>query len=114
MIEQTETGLALTQRGREAARIVAAGTPPDRSEKIEEFKALLNDLTRDELLGFVYFGFAGSGVEQESAEYRRLLPIRGKLARTLYFKGRVSAERAAEIAGESLENFLADVKVGDV
>ena len=80
-------------------------------QKIREFKEFLNDLTKDELLAFTYFSYPSQdGLEKESVEYKDLIPKRQRLAISIYQKGKISAQKAAEIAGEHLEDFLEELK----
>jgi hypothetical protein len=105
-VQMDDRGLSLAPRGRAIADKVLESLPRERLQRIAEYKDLLNDLPNDELLAFIYFGFPSTEVEHESAEYRRILPRRLDLARALFRKGKVSAERAAEIGGVSLEDFI--------
>lgn len=77
-----------------------------KMNKIEEFKELLNDLTRDELLAFIYFSYPSDNIAKESIEYKDLLPKRKNLAMSMYHKDKISVQKAAQIAGEDLEDFL--------
>ncbi len=79
-------------------------------EKIEQFKEILNDLSSDEVLAFTYFSFPEWNFGDESMEYKSLVPKRKRLALSLYEKGKVSAEKAAFIAGIPLEDFIHEFK----
>jgi uncharacterized protein YwgA len=109
IIESTDAAIRLTPRGQQLAERAKKELGPERIHKIEEFKRLLNDLSNDELLAFIYFGFPGSEVEKESAEYRKLLGRRAGLAKSLLKKGKITVERASEIAGVPLEEFLSEL-----
>lgn len=98
--------LRITERGRSLASSLERETGRTVLAKIAELKALMNDMTRDELLAFVYFGLADEPLEPESEEYTRVSALRQRLARSLLRKGKVSMSRAAEIAGVPLERFL--------
>lgn len=98
--------VSLAPRGAQLVPKILGFLPRERIQRIDEFKRLLNDLSNDELLAFIYFGYPSSDVEEESAQYRQLLPRRLELAKSLYRKGKISAERAAEIGGVSLEDFM--------
>lgn len=74
---------------------------------VEETKALLNDLSRDELLALVYFGTQGEGFEEESVEYRRVRGERHSIAQALLKRGKVSTSKAAEIAGVGVDEIIA-------
>ena len=81
-------------------------------QKIKEFKGFLNDLTKDELLAFTYFSYPSQNeLEKESIEYKDLIPKRKRLAISMYQKGKISAQKAAQIAGEHLEDFLEELNV---
>lgn len=109
---KTESGkIVLTTEGEEIADILAKKTKEKESQKIEEFKEFLNDLSKEELLAFVYFSHPfPKELAKESVEYKDLLPKRKKLALALYTKGKLSAQRAAQIAGIDLEDFLKELK----
>ena len=84
---------------------------PEVLQQIAEFKELLNDLTYDELLAFVYFSHPSlEEIIGESSWYEEFLPIRERLAISLYEKDKVSAQKAAQIAGEYLGDFLKKIK----
>jgi uncharacterized protein YwgA len=106
LIAQVGSSISLTERGRRAAANAVLALSKEELDKIEEFKSLLNDLSNDELLAFIYFGYPDSEVERESSEYKRLSKDRKRIAVQLYERGKVSAERAAELAGTSFEDFL--------
>lgn len=110
---KTEGGkIVLTTEGKEIADILAKKTKEKESQKIEEFKEFLNDLSKEELLAFVYFSHPfPKELAKESVEYKDLLPKRKKLALALYTKGKLSAQRAAQIAGIDLEDFLKELKM---
>ena len=109
LIESTDAAIRLTPRGLPLAEHAMKELGPERVHKIEEFKHLLNDLSNDELLAFIYFGFPGSDTEKESAEYKRLIGRRAGIAKSLLKKGKVTVERASEIAGLPLEDFLSEL-----
>ena len=102
--------LELTLDGKKVFNILKKSSK-EEIKKIEEIKEFLNDLTNDELLAFIYFSYPSQGeLEKESIEYKNLLPKRKKLAISMYQKGKLSAQKAAQIAGEYLEDFLKELK----
>ncbi len=102
----------LTGDGENVIKLLKKHTSKKEIEKVKEFKDLLNDMSRDELLAFVYFAHpAQKDLEAESIEYERLLQKRKRLAISMYEKDKVSAQKAAEIAGESFEDFFDELKV---
>ena len=69
-------------------------------------------MSKDELLAFVYFAYpTQKDLEVESIEYKNLLQKRKRLAISMYKKDKISAQKAAEIAGESFEDFFDELKV---
>lgn len=110
---KTEGGkFSLTPQGKNIADILAKKSEQKEINKIEEFKEFLNDLSKDELLAFVYFSYPlPKEIAKESVEYKGLLPKRKKLALALCAKGKISAQKAAEIAGMNLEDFLKEMKM---
>ena len=83
----------------------------ERIKKVEEFKEILNDMTKKELLAFVYFSDPAQDVlAEESTEFKDIAQNRKHLAISMYKKDKISAQKAAEIAGESLEDFLDELK----
>lgn len=77
-------------------------------EAIADFKRLLNDMTRDELLLFTYVSYPK--FREVSANYDRVIKKRIPTAVSLYKKGKVSLEKAAFLAGLPVENFLNNVR----
>ncbi len=107
LIKADPGNIRLTKEGEEAYQKIIKKAPKEEIEKIEEFKDFLNDLTKDELLAFIYFSYPSlEELEKESIEYKDLLPKRKKLAISLCKKGKISAQKAAHIAGEDLEDFI--------
>ncbi|MBN1157709.1 UPF0175 family protein [Candidatus Woesearchaeota archaeon] len=83
-------------------------TPKERLEMIEEFKGLLNDLSDTEVLTFIYYTFPE--FTEESLVRNNIEKNRLPTAIKLYAKGKISLQRAAEIAGKSLEEFTKVVR----
>lgn len=78
--------------------------PSDIKQFISEMKSFLNDLTKDELLGFIYYTYPKMRVE--SLEFERIAGIRKAIAFSLFRKGKVSLGKAAIIAGLSQEDLI--------
>lgn len=76
----------------------------EKLKLIDEVKEWLNDLSDDELTALIYFSFPEMAVE--SRELERIRRKRRMLAASLYAKGKVSLEKAADIAGMSLVDFM--------
>jgi len=107
LIKADPGNIRLTKDGEDVFLKIIKKAPKEELEKIEEFKDFLNDLTKDELLAFTYFSYPSvEELEKESIEYKDLLPKRKKLAISLYKKDKISAQKAAQIAGDDLEDFI--------
>ncbi|MCW4028914.1 MAG: UPF0175 family protein [Candidatus Bathyarchaeota archaeon] len=76
----------------------------DIKKFITEIKTFLNDLSRDELLGFIYYTYPKMRVE--SVEFERISKIRKEIAICLFRKSKVSLGKAAQIAGVIQEDFI--------
>jgi len=83
---------------------------PDEIEAIGDFKELLNDLTQDELVLFINITYPKYRVE--SATIKRVIQKRIPTAISLYRKGKVSLEKAAFLAGVSVEEILDQISHG--
>ena len=95
----------LTEKGKNFANCLLQMTNRMETQKIEEFKELLNDLSKDELLAFIYFSYPLAEIEKESFEYKRILLKRIKIALTLYKKDKISAQKAASNSRRKFTGF---------
>ncbi len=101
----------LTENGKKIASVLAEKANKKIIEKINEFKEFMNDMSADELLAYTYFTHEKpEELEKESIPYKRLLGKRKQLALSLYFNEKISAQKAAQVAGLDLEDFLVEVK----
>ena len=94
----------LTSEGRAVAEILEADAPAERIKLLSDTKKLLNDLSTDELLAFVYFLYPG--MTEESEKLEGLLPKRKEIAVRLFQRGKVSSEVGAKVAGTDQSEFL--------
>lgn len=104
MISACGRQLCLTSKGAEVAGLVADRARPEILEMVEDIKEFMNDLSEDEMLGFVYFSFPE--MTKESVRIQDLAPRRQQIAMRLFDRGKVSMEKAADIAGLPLEEFI--------
>lgn len=111
LVKNTPGSIKLTSDGNVASMRLRKRSSKKDIEKVEEFKELLNDMTKEELLAFVYLSDPSHEVlEEESTEYKDIMRNRKQLAVAMYQKGKISAQKAAEISGESFENFFTQLK----
>lgn len=94
---------ALTKSGDVCAKVASRDVQPSELKAIDEVKELLNDLSKDELLAFIYFLYPD--MISESEELQQLEPKREELAVRLFQKGKVGLEKGAQIAGAEVPKF---------
>lgn len=108
IIESNEAPFKLTDFGKEVFKIIKEKIAPEKLEIVSDFKVLLNDMTYNELIGFIYVSypeFVG-----ESVVKNKVFPKREEIALNLLRKNKVSIAKAAEIADVPLENFIQKAK----
>jgi predicted HTH domain antitoxin len=94
----------LTSIGEEIKKRIEKQFPSEIGQFVSEMKSFLNDLTKDELLGFIYYTYPRMRVE--SVEFERISGIRKDIAISLFKKGKVSLGKAAVIAGVTQEELI--------
>ena len=109
ILEKEGNKLKLTGLGRDIAEILEKNTSDEEKEMIEDFKSELNDLTEDELLGFIYFTFPE--MTRESVKFEKIKPKRMNIALSLYAKSKISLGEALEIAGMNIDTFMKEAKL---
>jgi predicted HTH domain antitoxin/uncharacterized protein YwgA len=102
IVEKTKE--KLTPLGEKIKNQVEQDFPAELKDFIDEIKTFLNDLTRDELLGFIYYTYPK--MRLESVEFERISMIREEIAICLFKKKKVSLGKAAQIAGAIQEDFI--------
>lgn len=109
ILETKNYRILLTNVGEELANVL--------EEKIEnkeilniisDFKDLLNDMSQQELLAFIYTSFPD--MTKESTVYEKLKPKLVNIAIQLYKKGKISIGKASEIAGISIAELNEKIK----
>jgi uncharacterized protein YwgA len=101
-------GLSLSSDGRNVYSAIPGFIEPKCLVLASRVKSLLNDLSKDELLAFVYFRYPETATE--SRELEALLPRRVELAARLVQKGKVGLEGGAGIAGMMPQDFASLLK----
>nr|MDO8079348.1 UPF0175 family protein [Candidatus Freyarchaeota archaeon] len=107
ILEYENNKIILTKLGKEIAPKIEVDEKC--KEMIEEIKSLLNDMTEDELLAFIYFSYpemAGESVKFD----KKIKPRRKELALSLYKKRKISLGKTAQIAGISIEELIKELK----
>ncbi|MFH1972664.1 MAG: UPF0175 family protein [archaeon] len=98
----------LSSLGDKIAAKIKSNISKEEFEMISEFKTLLNDLNPEEVLTLIYFTFPN--MTQESLVLDNIKKHRKKIAIELYKKGKISLQRASEIADLPLEIFVEEIK----
>lgn len=103
MVKKDGNKISITKYGIEITNLIRKDFSKDEHEMIIEFKQLINDLSDDELLAFIYFSYPD--YTEESVKIQDILAKRREIALKLFKKDKISIGKAAEIAGISIENF---------
>lgn len=107
-VEVDSGKIQLTGKGAPFAKHLWEGASKNEKDIVQEIKELLNDMTNDELLGFSYSAYPSMKRFSDFTETFEAEKV--KIATALLRKGKVSREKAAEIAGLPLTEFLAQAK----
>lgn len=101
--------LQLSAKGLELAEEVWRAATLEERRAVQEVKQAYNDMGRDELLLFMYGTYPETAENSDVRE--RIMANRRRLALNLYKKGKVSYQKAAELAGMRLDDFMQQVKI---
>jgi len=104
--------IKLTPKGQEVYERLKQKASKETQEIVSDMKELINDLSEDEMLAFVYFSFPEMTVE--SITFDKIKEERIRLAISLYRKRRVSLGKAALIAGLSQEDFIVKAQANGI
>jgi len=95
LIDQKPDGsFFLTEDGEEAEKEVSKDIPTKEKKALAFSKEQLNDLSTDELLGLMYFLLPHTAVH--STEIKRIEKKKEDLVKSLYHKGKISANTAGK------------------
>jgi len=103
LLHHEGSSYVLTKSGDVCAKVASREMEPVALKAVDDVKQLLNDLSKDELLAFVYFLYPD--MISESEELQDLLPKREALAVRLFEKGKVGLEKGAKVAGVDVPKF---------
>ena len=104
LIEKTPSNFHLTEFGKDVSKEVINRIPHYKLDAIKDFKLLLNNLTKNELLVFIYFSFPK--MTTESGIYNNVKKNRIPSSVSLYKKEKVSLEKAAFLSGLPMSKFV--------
>jgi len=108
LVDREDTKIKLTPRGKEIGLYLCQKINNENQKFISDLKEFLNDLSQDELLGFIYFSYPE--MRKESIKFENIKQKRNTIALSLYRKGKISVGKAAEIAGMTIETFIRFLK----
>jgi len=107
-IKRDPQGLKLTEKGERIASALWEKEKDEVKQMIKDVKEFLGDMSRDELLVFIYSTFEEFAEESEvrdEIEQKRL-----KVSIDLFKKNKISLKRAAAIANVPLNEYIALLK----
>jgi predicted HTH domain antitoxin/uncharacterized protein YwgA len=104
--------IELTPNGRNVANRLQEQVPPAILKLVSEMKRFLNDLTKEELLGFIYYSYPKMRID--SVEFAEIDKNRVQIALVLFRKQKVSLGKAALIAGICQADFISELKANDI
>jgi predicted HTH domain antitoxin len=107
-VTRNQGKISLTSNGVHLAEQIWISMSDEDKRMVEEMKDLLNDMTYQELLAFIYSTYPetteNSDIKEEVERLR--LPA----AISLVKKGKISVEKGAEVAGIPLLDFVEELK----
>lgn len=104
LVEEKYHEYQITPNGVAALSKAKSAFTEEQIEAIQDYKEFLNDLSRDEILLFVYVSYPD--FIEKSAVCERVIRKRIPTAISIYKKEKVSLEKAAFLAGLPIEKFL--------
>jgi uncharacterized protein YwgA len=108
LITKKDNGdILLTGEGEKVASSLYEGSEDEIISLIEDMKDFANDLTKDELLLYVYQTYPD--MTPNSYEMDNLMPRKLHLAKKLYTKDKVSVEKASSLADLSIKDFKSEI-----
>lgn len=110
LIRMKTDRIELTRSGKQCFTMLKNIANEQTIQKIAESKVYLNDLSTDELSVIIHFSYLS---KHETLNDEDVLKSRKQIAVSLYQKNKVDAQKAADIAGETLKDFLANFKTAN-
>lgn len=99
--------IELTDKGEQIVQFIRQKASEKLIDLIEDVKLFVNDLSKDELLVYIYFSYPE--MTAESYELGEIEEKRDEIAKRLYKKEKVSLEKASELAGKPLSEFKREI-----
>lgn len=104
LIDRNSSGeIELTSKGRNFDDELQEEIPGHIQEAMKEIKDFMNDLSKDELLAYIYYTYPE--MTADSVEKKDIDDKREELAQQMYEEDKISLEKASEIAGMSISKY---------
>lgn len=100
--------IQLTEKGEKLVDFIYSNASEQLLNLIEDVKRFVNDLSKEELLVYVYYSYPD--MTAESYEIENIESRRKEVAKQLYEKEKVSLEKASELAGQRISDFKREIK----
>lgn len=108
LVNKKDSGeIVLTDGGEDSAEKLYKGSDEEIISLITDMKDFANDLSKDELLLYIYQTYPE--MTPNSYEIDDLMPRKLQIAEKLYSKGKVSLEKAADLADLSIQEFKSEI-----
>lgn len=108
VINKVGNKICLSKFGEKIADSIEQKMSKNVLRMISDFKYLLNDLTDEEILTFIYFTF--QEYTEESLVLKKIGKNRKSIAIKLYKKEKISLQKASELSGIPLEKFVRELE----
>lgn len=102
-VKKKRRSIEITEYGKQIADKIKKKAKKDLLRLVEDVKKFMNDLSKEELLLYIYFSYPE--MKEESLEKEEINQRRKEIAKKLYENGKVSIEKASELAGISISQF---------
>ena len=107
VVQDNQTSIRLLPLGKGIAKELIKEYNKKILDIVSDFKKLLNNMSQEEILTLIYTSFPD--YTEESVVKEDVMKNRIKVAIQLYKKGKISLERASEIAGLTLEKLMHEI-----
>lgn len=101
---ETPSKIILTKKGEEIAKNIWKNASEEEREVIIRIKEFLNNLTNDEVLGYIYQSYPE--MTEKSKVKDQIDKKKQEIAISLFLKKKVSLEKAAAIGDKSVDDFV--------
>lgn len=102
-VKKKGRSLEITEYGKQIADKIKKKAKKDLLKLVEDVKKFMNDLSKEELLLYIYSSYPE--MKEESLEKEEVNQRRKDIAKKLYENGKVSIEKASELAGVTISQF---------